>query len=55
MPALVKENNMKKVQRLVIMVLALATLSISFAGVTGHTKPTGNRVTSGNVIAKPVQ
>jgi hypothetical protein len=34
---------MKKVQRLVIMVLALATLSISLAGVGGVTSKTGGR------------
>jgi hypothetical protein len=34
---------MKKVQRLVVLVLVLATLGVSFAGVGGHTRKTGGR------------
>jgi hypothetical protein len=46
---------MKKVQRLVVLVLVLATLSVSFAEVTGHTKKSGNRTIPSLTIAQFLQ
>lgn len=43
---------MKKIQRLAALVLVLATLGVSFAGVGGVTKPTGNRVAPTVVSSK---